>query len=134
MKHKMQTVYEITSDVYYLFNKFLQTYISAVIQDITLQKKGVTSSITELYRQFMQSGNQEISQLDCHLTFSHLLRRKRTLMKIPTAAEAPSLFLKKTFGDIQKFILFTYHRYDRSEEFLSYKRQPPRVADPTMQH
>lgn len=34
----MKNVYEITFYVYYLFNKLLQTYISAVIQDITLQK------------------------------------------------------------------------------------------------
>lgn len=52
--------------MYYLFNKLIQTYISAVIQDIMLQK-GITSVIK--YRVLhshpaafiMQLGNQELS-------------------------------------------------------------------------
>lgn len=64
--HKRKTVYEITCHMYYLFNKLIQTYISAVIQDIMLQK-GITSVIK--YRVLhshpaafiTQLGNQELS-------------------------------------------------------------------------
>ena len=90
-EHKVSNEYEITFDVYYLFDKSLQTYIFSCHSGCSAPKS-ITLPITYtgLHSHLTVNVIQESgSYLSCHLMLTHLLRRKMNL----TLEETDSRFL-----------------------------------------